>query len=122
MPADILPPTDAAMYRAVATLSRGGLVGLPTETVYGLAAKGSDPAAVARIYGAKGRPRFNPLIAHVSGLKMARGEGVFSADAEQLAAAFWPGPLTLVVPAAPGATVCLLARAGLDTIALRQPS
>lgn len=95
---------------------------LPTETVYGLGADATSGAAVAAIYAAKERPSFNPLIAHLPGLDAARREGVFDADALALAQAFWPGPLTLVVPAAPGCSVCELARAGLQTVALRVPS
>jgi L-threonylcarbamoyladenylate synthase len=102
-------------------LRAGGLVALPTETVYGLGADAACDLAVARIYEAKGRPSFNPLIAHVADLAAAQVHGVFNADALALARAFWPGPLTLVVPAAPGCAVSLLARAGLDTLALRAP-
>jgi L-threonylcarbamoyladenylate synthase len=112
----------AGLSAALAALRAGGLVILPTETVYGLAADAADPRAVARIYEAKGRPAFNPLIAHVDGLAMARRLGVVDARAERLAQAFWPGPLTLVLPAAAGGAVCDLARAGLDTVALRAPS
>jgi L-threonylcarbamoyladenylate synthase len=94
---------------------------MPTETVYGLAADASDPLAVARVYEAKGRPAFNPLIAHVSDLAMARSVARFDDRAERLAAAFWPGPLTLVLPISDGAAVCDLARAGLETVAVRFP-
>jgi L-threonylcarbamoyladenylate synthase len=103
-------------------LRRGGLVAFPTETVYGLGADATRAEVVARIYAAKERPRFNPLIAHVASLDAARREGVFDESALALAARFWPGPLTLVVPAAPGASVCDLARAGLDSVALRLPA
>ena len=103
-------------------LRRGGLVAFPTETVYGLGADATRAEAVARIYAAKERPRFNPLIAHVASLDAARREGVFDESALALAARFWPGPLTLVVPAASGASVCDLARAGLDSVALRVPA
>ncbi|MFN3351915.1 L-threonylcarbamoyladenylate synthase [Pseudorhodoplanes sp.] len=102
-------------------LSRGGLVAFPTETVYGLGADATDGQAVARLYEAKGRPAFNPLIAHVSNLDTARQLAIFNADAERLAAAFWPGPLTLVLPRKAGCPVSDLATAGLDTIALRVP-
>ena len=102
-------------------LAAGGLVLMPTETVYGLAADAANPRAVAAIYEAKGRPRFNPLIAHVSNVAMARRIAVFDDRAERLAAAFWPGPLTLVLPVAAGGAVCDLARAGLDTVAVRAP-
>jgi L-threonylcarbamoyladenylate synthase len=111
---------DAA--RAAAALAAGGLVILPTETVYGLAAAAADPAAVARLYEAKGRPRFNPLIAHVAGLAMADRVARLDARASRLIEAFWPGPLTLVAPARGGDLVCDLARAGLDTVAVRAPA
>lgn len=107
---------------AVAALRLGHLVGLPTETVYGLAADATDPVAVARIYAAKGRPHFNPLIAHVPDVTAAERQGVFDSRARALAAAFWPGPLTLVVPVGPDGQVCELARAGLPSIALRAPA
>lgn len=113
------PDTIAA---AGATLRDGGLVAIPTETVYGLAADATSDRAVAAIYAAKGRPTFNPLIAHVFDLEAARMQGVFGPAAERLAQAFWPGPLTLVVPVAPGCRVSLTARAGLDTLALRVPA
>jgi L-threonylcarbamoyladenylate synthase len=117
-----LAPADAAgIHEAARLLRAGGLVALPTETVYGLACDATDPRAVARLYAAKGRPSFNPLIAHVPDLAAARRIGVFNAEAEALAARFWPGPLTLVVPAREGA-VCDLARAGLSTLAIRVPA
>jgi L-threonylcarbamoyladenylate synthase len=95
---------------------------MPTETVYGLAADAGNPRAVAAVYAAKGRPSFNPLIAHVADLAMARRVAVFDDRAEALAARFWPGPLTLVLPAADTVAVCDLARAGLDTVAVRAPA
>jgi L-threonylcarbamoyladenylate synthase len=95
---------------------------LPTETVYGLAADAGDPLAVARIFEAKGRPRFNPLIAHVADLAMAQRLAQLDERALRLARAFWPGPLTLVAPAGDKAAVCDLARAGLDTVAVRSPA
>jgi L-threonylcarbamoyladenylate synthase len=95
---------------------------MPTETVYGLAGDAGNPAAVARIFAAKGRPRFNPLIAHVSDLDEARHLARLDARAIRLAQAFWPGPLTLVAPAADSGGVCDLARAGLDTVAIRVPA
>jgi L-threonylcarbamoyladenylate synthase len=107
---------------AVAALHAGRLVLLPTETVYGLAADGRDPDAVARLYEAKGRPRFNPLIAHVDNLAAAEALARFDDRARALAEAFWPGPLTLVAPARPGCAVCDLARAGLESVAVRAPS
>ncbi len=93
----------------------------PTETVYGLGADGRSADAVATLYAAKARPLFNPLIAHVESLEAAQAEGHLGPEALALARAFWPGPLTLVVPAAPGCGVCDLARAGLDSVALRVP-
>jgi L-threonylcarbamoyladenylate synthase len=107
---------------AAAALRAGGLVILPTETVYGLAADAGDARAVARVYEAKGRPAFNPLIAHVADVAMARRIAIFDDRAERLAAAFWPGPLTLVLPIGDTAAVCDLARAGLDTVAVRAPA
>ena len=113
---------QADVAAAVAALRRGDLVVLPTETVYGLAAAAAGPTAVARIYEAKGRPSFNPLIAHVADL--AGGERIARLDerARRLAEAFWPGPLTLVAPIKDPAAVCDLARAGLETVAVRVPS
>lgn len=113
---------EADIDRAAALLSAGKLVAFPTETVYGLGADAADAGAVAALYAAKGRPRFNPLIAHAPDLAAAAREGVLDAAAGRLARAFWPGPLTLVVPLAAEATTCDLARAGLGTIALRVPS
>ncbi|MDB5643165.1 MAG: threonylcarbamoyl-AMP synthase, partial [Hyphomicrobiales bacterium] len=111
----LLTADPAAIDAAGAMLRAGGLVAFPTETVYGLGADATSGAAVARIYAAKERPQFNPLISHVPDLAAAEALGVFGADARALAAAFWPGPLTLVVPAAPGCAVSDLARAGLDS-------
>ena len=112
---------DAAVDRAAQALASGALAILPTETVYGLAADAGDPRAVAALFEAKGRPRFNPLIAHVAHLAMAQRVGVFDERATALAEAFWPGPLTLVLPVADGDAVCDLARAGLDSVAIRVP-
>jgi L-threonylcarbamoyladenylate synthase len=106
---------------AAEALRRGGLVIMPTETVYGLAADAADPAAIAAVFEAKGRPRFNPLIAHVTGLGAAERFAAFDARARRLAEAFWPGPLTLVAPITDDSAVCDLARAGLDTVAVRAP-
>ncbi|MBB5518103.1 L-threonylcarbamoyladenylate synthase [Amphiplicatus metriothermophilus] len=114
--------TARAARRAGEILRAGGLVGLPTETVYGLAADATNDRAVARVFEAKGRPAFNPLIAHVRDLDMAKAHAVFSPLAERLARAFWPGPLTLVLPRRADSGVSLLATAGLDTIALRAPA
>ncbi len=106
---------------AAAALRRGELVLLPTETVYGLAADAGNAEAVARIFSAKGRPRFNPLIAHVDSVEAAARVGRMTPMAEALAARFWPGPLTLVLQALPDGPVCDLARAGLDSVAVRVP-
>lgn len=94
---------------------------MPTETVYGLAADATNARAVAAVYEAKGRPSFNPLIAHVTDIAMARSIARFDERAELLAAVFWPGPLTLVLPVLDVASVCDLARAGLETVAVRAP-
>ncbi len=125
MPASVLPllaPDAAGLARAAAILARGGLVAFPTETVYGLGADARDDQAVARIFAAKGRPRFNPLILHVADVAAARALCVFDARAERLAAAFWPGPLTLVLPLREGAGISPLATAGLPTVAVRVPA
>lgn len=111
----------AAVARAAEWIGTGQPVAVPTETVYGLAADARDAEAVARIYAAKGRPDFNPLIVHVTDLAAAEALGVFGATERALAEAFWPGPLTLVVPRAPDCPVASIATAGLDTIAIRVP-
>lgn len=111
-----------AVAEAARALAAGGLVAFPTETVYGLGADASNSEAIARLYAAKGRPRFNPLIAHVANLDAAQQRSVFNRDAERLALAFWPGPLTLVLPKSPTCDVSNLALAGLETIALRVPA
>jgi L-threonylcarbamoyladenylate synthase len=118
----ILPANEAAVADAARCLREGGLVAFPTETVYGLGADATNAAAIARLYEAKGRPMFNPLIAHVGELKAAQRIARFDAQAIRLAEAFWPGPLTLVLPKAPGCVVADLATAGLDTIAVRVPA
>jgi L-threonylcarbamoyladenylate synthase len=110
------------MFEAAQILRKGGLVAFPTETVYGLGADATSDAAVAKIYAAKRRPSFNPLIAHVVDLAAAQEQGIFTPQALALAQHFWPGPLTLVVARADNATVCDLARAGLDSVALRVPA
>jgi L-threonylcarbamoyladenylate synthase len=118
----ILAQADAAaIARAADVLRSGGLVAFPTETVYGLGADATSGWAVARIYDAKGRPSFNPLIAHVADIAAAQREAVLPEAATRLAEAFWPGPLTIVAPAAPGGSVSELARAGLPSVALRIP-
>ncbi len=118
----VLKAEKAAIEAASACLAAGGLVAFPTETVYGLGADARNGEAIARLYAAKGRPAFNPLIAHVADLDAARRIADFDADAEKLAAAFWPGPLTLVLPKRPDSPVAALALAGLDSVALRVPS
>jgi L-threonylcarbamoyladenylate synthase len=114
--------TASSLDDALAALRAGKLVILPTETVYGLAADAGDAQAVAALYEAKGRPRFNPLISHVADLAAAEEIAVLDDKARALAEAFWPGPLTLVAPVREGAGVCDLARAGLDTVAVRAPA
>ncbi len=114
-------PGSTGINQALAALADGRLVAIPTETVYGLAADAASPDAVARIYAAKGRPAFNPLITHVADAAMAAAEGRLDERARALAKAFWPGPLTLVVPARERGKSCELARAGLETIGLRVP-
>jgi len=118
----LIKPDGGGIARAARVLAAGGLVAFPTETVYGLGADAGNGAAVARLYEAKGRPRFNPLIAHVPDIAAARALARFNESAERLAAAFWPGPLTLVLPKRPDCPVAELATAGLDTIAVRVPS
>ena len=118
----ILPAGEAAVAEAARLLRAGGLVAFPTETVYGLGADATNPAAIARLYQAKGRPAFNPLIAHVGDIEAARKIARFDARATELAAAFWPGPLTLVLPKTNGCAVADLATAGLETIAIRIPA
>ncbi len=117
-----LTADEAGLDRAAAILRDGGLVSFPTETVYGLGADATNADAVAGIYAAKERPSFNPLIAHVDSFETARIQGVFDETARRLAQAFWPGPLTLVVPVAPTCTISDLARAGLDSVGLRVPA
>lgn len=114
-------PDRAGIAEAARILRRGGLVAFPTETVYGLGGDATSPAAVSRIYATKGRPSSNPLIAHVASLDEAQEQGQFSPEALRLARAFWPGPLTLVVPIGPAASICTEARAGLPSVALRVP-
>ena len=113
-------PEDLA--RAAELLRGGGLVAFPTETVYGLGADARQGAAVAAVYAAKGRPEFNPLIVHVPDLAAAERIAVFDADARALAGAFWPGPLTLVLPLAAGHGLSSLVTAGLSTVAVRVPA
>jgi L-threonylcarbamoyladenylate synthase len=114
-------PTPEAIARAAAVLRAGRLVAFPTETVYGVGGDATNDRAVASIFAAKDRPRFNPLISHVADVESARRLGRFDQRAEDLAAKFWPGPLTLVLPRLPACPVSLLAASGLDTLAVRVP-
>jgi len=118
--AEILPLKDA-FEPALALLAAGEVVAVPTETVYGLAGDATNGEAVARIFEAKGRPRFNPLIVHVCDLDMARKIAVFDAASLKLAQRFWPGPLTLVLKLREDCGIHPLVTAGLDTVALRMP-
>lgn len=117
-----LMPDAAGLDRAAALLREGQLVAFPTETVYGLGGDASNAAAVAGIYAAKGRPDFNPLIVHVPDLAAARALAVMTPLAERLAAAFWPGPLTLVMPRRADAPLAAGVTAGLPTVAIRCPA
>jgi len=119
---EIRMPDAAGIAAATAALRGGGLVALPTETVYGLAARADSADAVASIYRAKGRPDFNPLIVHVPSLQAARDLAIFDERAEKLAQAFWPGALTLVLPLREGARIAPAVTAGLPTVALRCPA
>lgn len=114
-------PARSALDEAARLVHAGQPVAVPTETVYGLAADATNAEAVARIYEIKGRPRFNPLIVHVADAAMAETIATFPPAARVLIRAFWPGALTLVLPAKPGSPVCDLVTAGLDTVALRMP-
>jgi len=107
--------------QAAALLRAGKLVAFPTETVYGLGADATDGAAVARVYAAKGRPTFNPLIVHVAEARWVAGMALPDGRFDKLARTFWPGPLTLIMRRRPDTTVAALASAGLDTIAVRAP-
>lgn len=124
--ADILELDDKAVLRAVEVLARGGLVAIPTETVYGLAADASHGEGVAGIFAAKGRPQFNPLIAHVNSIAMAERYVSFDAISRRLAEKFWPGPLTIVLPLKARQDtprpIHPLVTAGLDTLAIRMPN
>ncbi|MBM85745.1 MAG: threonylcarbamoyl-AMP synthase [Rhodospirillaceae bacterium] len=120
--APIIKPTDHAINRAVDAILSGSLVAFPTETVYGLGADATNETAIARIFDAKGRPRFNPLISHVASLEAAFQIGVFSRSARVVAESFWPGPITLVVERAANCPVAWLTSAGLERIALRVPA
>lgn len=118
----VLDASASGLTRAAQLLRQGKLVSFPTETVYGLGGDARRGDAVAAIYTAKGRPSFNPLIAHVSSVEAAKRYVIWNAWAETLAQAFWPGPLTLVLPLAPDHGISELVTAGLDTLALRVPA
>lgn len=119
---DRLGADAAGIDRAAQILARGGLAAVPTETVYGLAARADDAEAVARIYAAKGRPSFNPLIVHVRDVAQAQNFAIFDQRAQKLADAFWPGPLTLVLPMRSDAQLAGAVTAGLPTLAVRCPA
>ena len=120
--ARVVAADTTGIAEAIAALCAGGIVAVPTETVYGLAARAADPVAVAKIYAAKGRPSFNPLIVHVSGVAQAAELVTIDAVSAQLMADFWPGALTLVLPLRAGAAVAGLVTAGLATLAVRCPA
>ena len=122
MQTHVAPFDNDSIAKAAAIIKSGGCVVVPTETVYGLAADATSGSAVAGIYAAKGRPSFNPLIVHVASLEIAQAIGDFSETAQALAAAHWPGPLTIVVPLKPGSGIASITTAGLDTVALRVPN
>ena len=122
MSAPIVPASPAVVERAARLLLSGQLVAFPTETVYGLGADATNERAVAAIFAAKGRPRFNPLIVHVTSLTEAENFAVFNPDARRATARFWPGPLSLALPRRADSGLSLLASAGLDTIAIRAPA
>ena len=122
MSAEILSPTQKSIVRAAELLRAGQLVAFPTETVYGLGGDATSDTAVAAIFAAKGRPRFNPLIVHVSGVAEAEAIAVFNEEAREAARHFWPGPVTLVLRRRDACGVSLLASAGLDTVAVRVPA
>ena len=122
-PTAVIIATDAdGIAAAVAALAAGGIVALPTETVYGLAADACRPDAVAKIFAAKGRPGFNPLIVHVADAAQVEALVELNVTARALAARFWPGPLTLVLPARPGNGIAPAVAAGLPTLAIRVPA
>lgn len=118
----VVAATDKAIAQAAGALAEGNIVAFPTETVYGLGADARNAEAVAKIFAAKERPRFNPLIVHVADVATAQSLAVFNDDARLLADAFWPGPLTLVAPKRADAGIADLVTAGLDTIAVRVPA
>jgi L-threonylcarbamoyladenylate synthase len=118
----VLPASEEAISQAARALLRGEIVAFPTETVYGLGANARDANAVTKVFAAKDRPRFNPLIVHVPDIAAAETYAAFDETARKLAKAFWPGPLSLVLPKRPASGIADLVTAGLDTIALRVPN
>ena len=122
IPTVTLAPDKTGLSRAAEMLADGALVAFPTETVYGLGADARNDTAVARIFAAKGRPQFNPLIVHLPDVSVARSIADFPELAERLASAFWPGPLTLVLPLRPASGLSPLVTAGNDTVAVRVPA
>ena len=118
----VFPATQQMIAEAGRFIAQAGLVAFPTETVYGLGADATNDLAVAAVFSAKKRPEFNPLIVHVPGLVLAEREAVFDDRARKLAAAFWPGPFTMVLPKRPGSFISDLVTAGLDTVAMRVPA
>ncbi len=118
----LVPATEEAIVKAAQALARGEIVAFPTETVYGLGADAREARAVAAVFAAKERPRFNPLIVHVPDLAAAEQLAVFGPEARRLAEAFWPGPLSLVLPKRPGSGLSDLVTAGLETVAVRVPA
>lgn len=118
----VIDPTPEHIAQACVALKQGKLVAIPTETVYGLAANATDDKAVARIFEAKGRPSFNPLIIHIPSLDKAETFVTITPQAEKVAEAFWPGPLTMILPQKPHSPISKLASSGLQTLAIRMPS
>jgi L-threonylcarbamoyladenylate synthase len=118
----IEPATQSSIDTAAKILVEGGVVAFPTETVYGLGADATNSQAVLRVYEMKGRPRFNPLIAHVADIETAESHGEFNTMARKLAEAFWPGPLTLILKKRPESGICDLVSAGLENVGLRVPA
>lgn len=122
MTVNVVPATTESIAAAADLLAEGGLVAFPTETVYGLGGDATRERTVARIFAAKGRPRFNPLIVHLAPGMPAGEIAIMDERAQRVAAKFWPGALTLVLARAPGCPIAMLASAGLDTVALRMPA
>ncbi len=118
----IIAPTPDALNQAAAIIQNGGLVGMPTETVYGLAADATNGQAVAKIYAAKGRPSFNPLISHFASIKDIQQHADMDERAKALATKFWPGPLTMILPRKDTSSIAPIVTADLPTLAVRIPS